>query len=364
MLSVETRLILLVIVVALFIAYRMKLPERLQERKAKKEKEKAQRTLKERKQERIEQLRKERESKERLTAEMLRRSAQGLEQKSVELAGDKVWYLEGPRQEGASVVLLHGFASDKEVWSEMAKPLVAAGFHVVAPDLPGCGQNRKDPDASYDVPNQVRKVRGFLRKLKIERFHVVGCSVGGAIAAACAYAGPEEVLSLTLIEPLGMRVPYESELDRWLSQDRNPLVIANPAAYDNMLGFLYEKPPEMPAAIKEHRAEQAAKHRLFHLKVWKEALQGEHAHLLDRLLPEIGARTLVVLGEKSKVVHPATADVIQHVMRNVRSVVVEGCGHFVMAERPRETARHLSSFLGAAESSGTADSGVRAAASG
>ena len=70
-------------------------------------------------------------------------------------------------------------------------------------------------------------------------FHLVGHSVGGSIAAAVAYGASQEVASLTLIEPFGVRVPYQSKLDEILAQERNPMVIATPTAYDNLLGFVF-----------------------------------------------------------------------------------------------------------------------------
>ena len=180
----------------------------------------------------------------------------------------------------------------------------------------------------------------------LERFHLVGHSVGASIAAAIAYAAPKQVSSLTLIEPFGVRVPYESELDKMLAQDRNPMVIATEMAYDNLLGFVYHQPPEMPPALKKLRAEQASANRVFHLKVWKEVREGERAHLLDLLLPVIKITTLIIQGAESKVIHPATAGVIEAMMSDARSAVIEQCGHFAMTERPQETAESILRFLG------------------
>ena len=151
--------------------------------------------------------------------------------------------------------------------------------------------------------------------------------------------------SLTLIEPFGLRVPYESELDEMLAHERNPMVIATPMAYDNLLGFVFHQPPQMPPALKKHRAEQAAENRVFYLKMWKEIWEGERAKLLDLLLPEIKTKTLIIQGAQSQVVHPATPGVAEGMMNDARSAVIEDCGHFPMVEQPRATADHILEFF-------------------
>ncbi|MEM7349993.1 MAG: alpha/beta hydrolase [Acidobacteriota bacterium] len=319
-----------------------KMRERKEEQQAKEAKAKQQADLKERRR----QERQRQEDVKSQTSEILRRGLGLLAQKSTQAAGQEIWYLEGGiGPDAPSVLLLHGFAGDKENWSQVGQQLVGAGFHVVAPDLPGFGQNAVHPDLGYDITSQAKRIRALIQKLKLGRCHLVGHSIGGSIAAAVCYAAPEGAASLTLVEPFGVRVPYESELDKLLANDRNPMVIANPTAYNNLLDFVFHQRPDMPAALKKHRAEQAAQHRVFYLKVWKQTHDGERAHLLDLLLPEVKVRTLVLQGAESKVVHPATPRVIQAMMNDARQVLLEGCGHFPMVEQPQQTGEHLLDFL-------------------
>jgi len=282
--------------------------------------------------------------KEFQTAEILRQSVQGLGQKTVEVAGLDTWYLDsGKRGDGPTALLLHGFAGDKENWASFAPYLLEKGFRVVAPDLPGCGQNPKK-DLGFDVTLQTKRVRAFAHKLGLGNLHLVGCSMGCTIAAAWAYGSRAEVQSLTLIEPFGVGVPYLSELDEWLQQDRNPLVIAGPAAYDNMLGFLYAQPPEMAEKLKSYRAEQICQHRSHFLKMWHEVYQGERAKLLDLLLPELETPILLLLGAKSRVIHSGTAQAVEHIKPSVRTVVLEDAGHFAMVDQAKLAAEHFLSL--------------------
>ncbi len=340
------RAVVVVILVGIFVARRAGFFDWIKEQKADKKKEQEKQVRLEERQELARKQQKKKELKKKQTAEILRRSVQGLEPHSMEIGGLDVWYLIGGPENGPRVLLLHGFAGDKENWAEVGAELVEKGYRVIAPDLPGFGQSTKNAEQPYDVTTQVKRIRGFAHSLQLGRFHIVGCGIGGTIAAGFAYSAADEIASLTLIEPFGVRVPYPSELDNWLAEQRNPLVIAGPAAYDNLLGFLFVHPPEMEEHVKQIRAEQAAEHRSFYLKMWKEIYHGERAKILDLLLPEMKVKTQVILGAGSKVVHAATAQAIQELLPTARVVVLEDCGHFPMVEKPAETLR---TFLELAE---------------
>ncbi len=344
--SEKIRIVLILMLILFYLAKRYDLLGKLREKKQEREQlEAKKRALVERKEQR-KQAQVQQAEKKAQTAEILKRGMGRLQQKSVQVAGQELWYLEGgARPDAQQVLLLHGFAGAKEDWGEVGSQLIDRGYHLVVPDLPGFGQNGKHPDLAYDVTSQTKRLRAFVKKAGLESFHLAGHSVGGSIAAAIAYSAPEQVLSLTLIEPFGVRVPYESELDKMLAQKRNPMVIATEMAYDNLLGFVFHRPPEMPQALKQLRARQAAENRVFYLKVWKQVCEGERAHLLDLLLPEVQRKTLIIQGAESNVVHPATADVVRAMMRDVTAAVIDDCGHFAMLEQPQETAEHLLRFL-------------------
>ena len=337
---------LVVVCVAIVVARRFGLLEKLKEKRRQEEKVLAAEQRKAQLRVRQEEQLKKAERKKRQTAEILQQSLKGMQQKSATVAGQELWYAEGGSPgKTPSIILLHGFASAKEDWDGVAQRLVKCGAHVIAPDLPGFGQNAKNPDLPYDVSHQAKRLRALAHRLGIQRAHWVGHSIGGTIAAAVAYGVPAEVATLTLLEPFGVRVAAETDFDTFLARGLNPLFIAAPTGYDNLLSFLYHHPPAMSEPLKAHRAEQAAKHRVFHLKVWQQLRGGDQAHLLDLLLPDIQLRTLAILGAQSRVVHPTTAQAIQSMMANARGVVVEESGHMVMVEQAAEVAVQLAEFL-------------------
>jgi pyruvate dehydrogenase E2 component (dihydrolipoamide acetyltransferase) len=106
--------------------------------------------------------------------------------------------------EGASVpvLLLHGFGADLNTWM-FTQPALAEGRRVIALDLPGHGGSAKEV-GSGNAERLTEVVESGLETLAITRVHLVGHSMGGAIAASLALRRPELVATLTLIASAGV----------------------------------------------------------------------------------------------------------------------------------------------------------------
>ncbi|GHE94702.1 branched-chain alpha-keto acid dehydrogenase subunit E2 [Streptomyces spiralis] len=100
-----------------------------------------------------------------------------------------------------TVLLVHGYGGDKNSWLFVQEPLSArATVHAI--DLPGHGDSTKDVgDGSLDT--LAGALLGFLEQQGIERVHLVGHSLGGAVVTAAAAREPGRIASLTLVAPAG-----------------------------------------------------------------------------------------------------------------------------------------------------------------
>jgi pimeloyl-ACP methyl ester carboxylesterase len=104
------------------------------------------------------------------------------------------------------VVLLHGFPELAYTWRNQLLPLAAAGYHVVAPDLRGCGRSAVTPVQFDDdlLPyawlNRVSDVLGLVRAMGVDRVAaVVGHDWGAPTAAWCALLRPDIFRSVVLM---------------------------------------------------------------------------------------------------------------------------------------------------------------------
>jgi pimeloyl-ACP methyl ester carboxylesterase len=106
------------------------------------------------------------------------------------------------RGRGVPVVLIHGFTGTyARHWEGpgVMQALETAGYRVVAMDCRGHGQSGKPADPAKYGMEMVADVLRLLDHLKIERAHVVGYSMGGAIANQLLVRNPERLLTVTLL---------------------------------------------------------------------------------------------------------------------------------------------------------------------
>jgi len=119
----------------------------------------------------------------------------------VEISNLSIWTdVQGP-DDGPAVVLLAGADSPGFRWSPaLVDPLVAEGFRVVRFDHRDCGRSTLfGTDAAYTLGDMAADTLGLLDCLGIQRAHLIGRSMGAAIAQVLALDAPDRVVSLTLV---------------------------------------------------------------------------------------------------------------------------------------------------------------------
>lgn len=103
--------------------------------------------------------------------------------------------------EGTPVLFIHGNASDSVFWEEVMGRL-PAGYRGIAPDLRGYGKTEDlTIDATRGVMDWADDLLSLLETLNIERYHVVGHSLGGAVIWGLLAADAPRILTVTLAAP-------------------------------------------------------------------------------------------------------------------------------------------------------------------
>jgi len=271
------------------------------------------------------------------------RSAAGLKQKSVQVNGLRIEYLEGGK--GDPLVLLHGFGANKDNWTRFAKHLTSH-FRVIALDLPGFGESSLAPDGDYRTHVQAERLKAFIRALGIESFHLGGNSMGGNIAGVYASLYPEDLKSLLLIAPGGIVSSEPSEMFLLLKDGKpNPLVAENIEDYERLLDFVFVKRPFIPRAIKEHLIQEAIEHQSTNRKIFKQLRSSTDDPPLEAMLKDLPVPTLIVWGGQDRVLHVSGAKILEAVMPHAKTAVMNSVGHLPMIEKPEEAAALYSGFI-------------------
>ncbi len=259
--------------------------------------------------------------------------------------GDMLWpYLEGGSPDGEPLLLLHGFGGDKDNWAVYA-PEIVGKYRLIAPDLPGFGENIRDISRDYDMATQASRVRDFLDTLGIEKCHIGGNSMGGFVALRFALDYPERLISMTLFNNAGVVGDKESELQKEAQNGKNPLEIHSPDDVKRMLAFVAHKPMKVPGQFRKIFYEDFAVHRELLDKIFWNLVEDSTGNPLNDQLDQVKTPTLIIWGRHDQLIDVSCVDVLENGIPNAKSVVFEDVGHVPMIENPKGTARHHLEFL-------------------
>lgn len=230
------------------------------------------------------------------------------------------------RGEGATtVVLVHGFGGDLDNWLFNIDAL-AADATVYALDLPGHGQSSKSI-ADPSLAGLSRALVGFMDALGVDRAHLVGHSMGGAVALRTALDAPTRVQSLALIGSAGLGPEINGDyiagfVGASSRRDLKPVLeqlFADPGLVSRQLVddlLKYKRLDGVGDALA------ALSGGLF--------AGGRQAHVLARDLAELNAPALVIWGADDRII-PASHAAQAGGKASVE--VIEGAGHMVQMEK-------------------------------
>jgi pimeloyl-ACP methyl ester carboxylesterase len=104
---------------------------------------------------------------------------------------------------GTPVVLLHAYPCDLHLWDAQAGLLVAAGYRVLRPDLPGFGRSALDPALDPDLGVVAEQVLAAADAAGAATFALGGLSMGGYVAMEVLRRAPQRITALALIDTKG-----------------------------------------------------------------------------------------------------------------------------------------------------------------
>lgn len=267
----------------------------------------------------------------------------GLRSAQIQLDFGQISYLESEQANQAeTLILLHGFGADKSGWIRFAKQLGRAR-RILIPDLPGHGDSCQDMTLNYGIQQQTRYLRKLIDALQIKRVHLIGNSMGAAIAVRFAHDYPDDVASLTLVNAAGAETT-PSELRELLARGGNhPFIqVQTLTDYQTMLRYGMEKVPYLPGFILRHLLREKIRRAAIELKMLRE-VEPE----LDQsdLLQKIRCACLIIWGAKDRVVHVDDASFLQENIAGSKKIILPALGHVPMVEDPKLVATHCLAFL-------------------
>jgi pimeloyl-ACP methyl ester carboxylesterase len=255
---------------------------------------------------------------------------------------------------GPALLFIHGIGDSSATWLHVL-PQLARHFTVIAPDLLGHGGSDK-PSADYSVAGYACGMRDLLAVLDVDRVTVVGHSLGGGVAIQFAYQFPERCERLVLVGSGGIG-KHVHPLLRLACLPGADLVISLATTPPVLLATSLLAPlvrdvgglglgSDLHYALERFRSLADDTSRRAFLRTLRSAVdwRGQTVTMLDRTYLLLGIPTLLVWGDRDRVVSIDHADLAQAAMPNSRLEIFTGAGHFPHQADPERFVALLADF--------------------
>lgn len=256
--------------------------------------------------------------------------------KTVTVNGLRIHYLEWGAANAPPVVCVHGYTGSADAFNALARHF-AHRLRIIAPDVRGHGESAWSPDGAYGYLDQMSDVAALVDRLELERFALIGTSMGGVIAMAYAGAHARRLKSLVINdigpdpEPGTQRITgmvttrpaWFATLDeaKAYRAENSPILAARPAddQHELALGVLREAPDgrwvwKMDPAYIEQRVARVASSIPVRATLWP-------------VLKALSCPTQVIWGTTSDVLGEQQAHRMINTLPHGELVSVPGIGH-------------------------------------
>jgi pyruvate dehydrogenase E2 component (dihydrolipoamide acetyltransferase) len=247
---------------------------------------------------------------------------------TIDVKGKKIRHLKAGPETGTPILLIHGFGADITGWM-FNQAALAEDRPVHAIDLPGHGGSSKEVGEGSPQSLAVTVI-DTMDALGIDRAHLVGHSLGGAIATEIALMAPERVAALTLIAPTGFGPDISgSFIEGFMSESRSrklrpiiEMLVADPGVVT----------ADMVEEVLKFKRLDGASAALRAIADANFAGDSQRISLRDRL-GEIKAPVQIIWGESDRILPVAHGEGLPG---NVKVTRIAGAGHIPYMEKAAE----------------------------
>ena len=241
------------------------------------------------------------------------------------------------RGEGPTLLLLGGLWSQLPMWDDVL-PLLD-GFRTIAFDPPGIGGTAM-PRCPYSIGRLARFAAKVLDEVGVERAHVMGVSLGGAVAQQLARSFPDRVDRLVLVStgPGAVGMPGRPDI---VMRFARPNAYADRRLLEQDAGRIFGgRMRRNPELVHEMNLRPPAD-----LLAWSFRLAGTAGWSSLPWLHRISHRTLVLHGDDDPIVPLFNARVLACLVPDARLEIVSGGGHLLLLDSTDHVLPTITEFL-------------------
>jgi pimeloyl-ACP methyl ester carboxylesterase len=263
-------------------------------------------------------------------------------------SGARVHYRDQGQRNGPAIVLLHGSNASLQTWEPWVAQ-IGDEFRMISLDLPSHGLTGAVPGDDYSQEAMAQFVNEFTSVMHIERFTLVGNSMGGGVAARFAIHHPERLTHLVLVDAGGMpsQTPRDPGLGFTLARlpvIQNIMLYVTPRALfeEGLKKAIFNDALVTPEMVDRYwELNRKTGNRAATLK----RFQVPFDTFVQDNASKISTPTLIMWGNQDTLTPRDMGDAYAAAIRGSKLVVFNNVGHVAMEEIPDQSARVLREFL-------------------
>ncbi|HUT50567.1 MAG TPA: alpha/beta fold hydrolase [Alphaproteobacteria bacterium] len=245
----------------------------------------------------------------------------------------------------STAVFLHGLGARADRWRRNLEAIADAGYRCLALDLPGHGFASKTPDFDYSVPGFADFVLAILKALEVDRFHLIGTSLGGHVSGWIAAHHPGQVASLAMVGTLGL-VPIGREAGAAI---RDSVRATGRADIENKLKFVLHDPAEVTSGWieEEYRINNSPGADGAFERLGDYIAEEVDQHNVGEKLAGLKERPPIMLvwGRQDGAVPPSVGEKGRALLGDVPLLMIDPAGHAPYFEQPGQFNGPVIDFL-------------------
>lgn len=266
--------------------------------------------------------------------------------------GLQLFCREWGRTDAPPLVLLHGLRGFSGTWRALAAAL-AERFRLIAFDQRGRGESDWDPGRNYYTDAYLSDLEGVVDQLGLERFGLLGHSMGGTTSYVYAARHPERLAALVIED-----IAPGSSLSGAGAERIVREMQAMPSGFESWAAarrYWRELRPSLSEAAIEQRVVESLREGSGGRIVWSYDAEGirqtrvsaDPSRSVDLwpVVERISTPTLLIRGEASDFCPAGTVSTLCARNPNIRAVSIGGAGHYVHDDAPAEFATQVREFL-------------------
>jgi pimeloyl-ACP methyl ester carboxylesterase len=236
---------------------------------------------------------------------------------------------DGGRGEGLPVVFVHSLAGNSTHWAAQLQHL-RPSRRAVALDLRGHGRSEPPKNGDYSIAGMAADIGAVVDSLGLDRFVLVGHSMGGGVALVYAGAHPERVAGLLLVDPIG-------DGKQISAAEAKPLLAGLDSSYDATIREYWSGIAGPNSAIRDRLlTDLGATPRETVVPIFREVLQFDP----DRALARYRGPMLSIVTPYND--QPFS---LHRLRKGFPHQVVQGTGHWIQLDKPDDFNQIMDEFL-------------------